>query len=509
MRKFIHLFKRYLFSFVLVIVGIMVFIQFAELVLTKEAYLENYILDTVAGIEGLSNVSIENKENVVKALFVMEMNCETSSLLRQVYDANDAYKDQLRNQLFQIHKPKFDVYKELGIRQYQIHLRDAESFLRVHNPSVYGDDLTEIRRTVVDALESRVLVKGMEEGRFSNGYRYVFPIIEDNELLGSIEYSYSLKSMLKPVIDTYDLTSVFMVNKDEVDSKTFMSISRDYTTDIRFNDWYLDNSFSNENLEEKVLLNKGEFLLINNQVIENIQTGVFGVDAFVYEKFDDKLVWAMPFEVRDYTDRVLGYLIHYKNDDVLMDLVDQRDKQIRGSLSMILVSLILLSAIWKLYSVTRINAHHDSLTNLYNRHYFYNYITEKVKIGTILMIDIDDFKLINDKYGHDCGDKVLTALAKTLKDHVRSNDNVLRWGGEEFLVVLKDTPLKEGYNKACHLRKIIEETSFNDKKLTISIGVSKLRDDFESSIKEADQALYFVKEHGKNSVKIFERSMDS
>ncbi len=507
MKKLYHLFKRYLFSSVLIVMGVLVLILFVDLIKTEEEQFQDYIEKTVLGIEKLSDVSINNKMNVVRAFFVMEMNCNTPRLMHDIYSSSEGERSEIREELYQLHKPKFDNFKNLGIRQYQLHLKNAESFLRVDNPKKFGDDLSSVRRTVVDAIESTTLVTGLEEGRFSNGYRYVFPIIFEDELVGTIEYGYSLKSMLSPVFEVYSLSGLFLVNKEEVDNKTFTNITGNYITDIRFEHWYLDKSLSNENIEERVYLDKNEFKKINEKVLVNIEHELFGIDGFVYEIFDDNLVWAMPIEMKDYSGKVIGYLIYYKNDTVLNNIMKQNNSEVASNLAIIIVSVLLLLLIWKLYCRTRVKAQHDGLTNLYNRHYFYNYLIEKVKVGTILMIDIDDFKLINDHYGHDCGDKVLTALAITFKENIRSSDNVLRWGGEEFLVLLKDTPLDEGYKKACHLRKLVENSLYNDKKLTISIGVSQLKEDFESSLKQADQALYYVKENGKNNVKTFERSM--
>ena len=508
MKKIYHLFRRYLFSCVLIFVGVLVLILFVDLMKTEEEQFQDYIEKTVFGIEKLSDVSIKNKMNVVRAFFVMEMNCNTPKLMHDIYNSSEQRKIEIREELYELHKSKFDNFKNLGIRQYQLHLKNAESFLRVDNPKNFGDDLSNVRKTVVDAIESKTLVTGLEEGLFSNGYRYVFPIIFEDELVGTIEYGYSLKSMLSPVFEVYSLSGLFLVNKEEVDKKTFTNITGNYITDIRFEHWYLDKSLSNENIEERIYLDKDEFENINRKVLVNIEHDLFGIDGFVYEIFDDNLVWAMPIEMKDYSGNVIGYLIYYKNDTVLNNIMKQNDSEVAVNLTIIIVFVLLLLLIWKLYCRTRVKAQHDGLTNLYNRHYFYNYLIGKVKVGTILMIDIDDFKLINDQYGHDCGDKVLTSLAIAFKENIRSSDNVLRWGGEEFLVLLKDTPLEEGYKKACHIRELVEKSLYNDRRLTISIGVSRLLDDFESSIKEADKALYFVKENGKNNVKIFERSMN-
>jgi len=161
----------------------------------------------------------------------------------------------------------------------------------------------------------------------------------------------------------------------------------------------------------------------------------------------------------------------------------------------------------------------DPLTNLYNRKYLEEYInqamidhqTNATRYG-VLMADIDYFKMINDKYGHDVGDNALKIIAKVLSDSVTSQDLVARYGGEEFIVILKD----------CDRAKLLEvaqkiRTEFAKQKIktasgltfskTISIGVALLPDDapnFWKVIKLADVALYDAKNTGRDRVEMFD-----
>ena len=164
----------------------------------------------------------------------------------------------------------------------------------------------------------------------------------------------------------------------------------------------------------------------------------------------------------------------------------------------------------------------DQLTGLYNRR-FLDEIADKLSAqvkrrGTslgILMIDIDYFKQINDKYGHDVGDRVLKEIASVIKSSVREADYVIRFGGEEILVLLVD--VKEGTAKkvAEKIRRAIEnkviEISGGVIKKTVSIGVSEFPKDcdgkFWQCIKFADVALYRAKEEGRNRVVRFTPEM--
>ena len=121
----------------------------------------------------------------------------------------------------------------------------------------------------------------------------------------------------------------------------------------------------------------------------------------------------------------------------------------------------------------------------------------------LMLMDADYFKAINDQYGHDTGDEVLTLLAKTFEARVRETDTVCRWGGEEFIVLLPQTNLGNAASLAEHLRSAIEKTRVPHlPPITISIGVAQHQsgETAENLLKRADAALYRAKNLGRNRV---------
>ncbi|WP_294966534.1 transporter substrate-binding domain-containing protein [Sulfurimonas sp.] len=125
---------------------------------------------------------------------------------------------------------------------------------------------------------------------------------------------------------------------------------------------------------------------------------------------------------------------------------------------------------------------------------------------SIILIDIDNFKLVNDTYGHDIGDKTLIDIAGILKQSVRNTDMVGRWGGEEFLVLAPETDLEYAMKLANKIRKNIEYHEFKQVgNTTASFGVSTFREDDtqETLVKKVDIALYKAKENGRNRVEFF------
>lgn len=152
----------------------------------------------------------------------------------------------------------------------------------------------------------------------------------------------------------------------------------------------------------------------------------------------------------------------------------------------------------------------DKLTGAYNREFF-DKQTQKIIMDTqeegkflgIIYFDIDHFKDVNDTYGHNVGDYVLQELVKRVTESIRSDDYLIRWGGEEFLVLVATKSLKETYKTAEHLRSMIENHYFEHvKKVTCSFGVT-LHNNNEAiaeTLARADKALYTSKEKGRNLV---------
>lgn len=147
----------------------------------------------------------------------------------------------------------------------------------------------------------------------------------------------------------------------------------------------------------------------------------------------------------------------------------------------------------------------DYLTGLYARNYLDDQTKEHMKSkesGVLVLFDIDDFKEINDTYGHSVGDQVIIQIAKILKDNVSSRDIAARWGGEELALYLPNRSLKESYELAKKILSTVERET--NPRVTLSSGISSWRPGFNDSVKElficTDQALYKAKSAGKNQI---------
>jgi diguanylate cyclase (GGDEF)-like protein/PAS domain S-box-containing protein len=156
----------------------------------------------------------------------------------------------------------------------------------------------------------------------------------------------------------------------------------------------------------------------------------------------------------------------------------------------------------------------DELTRVANRRAFFMRGSEEIKRAqryqtplSLLMLDIDEFKLVNDTYGHDAGDVALKCVAKALQDNIRQIDLLARLGGEEFGILLPNTKATEAYRLAERLRAAIEKETCSSQnciiRVTVSIGVAKLDEEMMNTdhlLKNADIAMYQAKNQGRNRV---------
>lgn len=150
----------------------------------------------------------------------------------------------------------------------------------------------------------------------------------------------------------------------------------------------------------------------------------------------------------------------------------------------------------------------DPLTGIYNRSKLHLLLINKIEQAyfenstfSILFIDIDHFKSINDRYGHLEGDRILVEFSNLIRGSLRSSDLFCRWGGEEFIIILDKTDIKNAYQIAEKLRNLIQKHNFAlDHPLTLSIGISEYNSQvsIDNTIKAADQAMYRAKHQGRN-----------
>lgn len=269
-----------------------------------------------------------------------------------------------------------------------------------------------------------------------------------------------------------------ILNNDLFTSKFISGIAGDRLLDIKEREIF-----------ERLLKETGDDLYV--KLLFYITHQIFPVD-------DSKKLWEEILAHKNKISKILNRNIEISV--ATLDYLTNIKNEIKNP------KLIGEAFIGKIAEITSI----DSLTKLYNRQYLFLKMKDELNrfkryktAFSILLLDIDDFKRINDTFGHQKGDGILSKFSIILEKSKRDLDICARYGGEEFMIVLPHTDLHEAKIIAERLRIIIENNFKNDTGITTSIGVSncpKSSKTLKNLIKKADNALYKSKSRGKNRV---------
>jgi len=331
-----------------------------------------------------------------------------------------------------------------------------------------------------------------------NHYQDKLFAIEDGNVINNLLKSHypAIKFILRPhTSDTLDLV---------MDGKAFASIASLNSVSNLFNNRSLkelkiagqlppifDDIVTIATRKDQVILNSilnKAISLTNPELVKNL---IYKGTSFTYETgFDYSLLWKLGVA----SIIILTVLLTW----------NRRLTQLNHKLAKAHRELIIKSNQLEMLSVT------DSLTQTYNRLKMDSIIVDEIKRSeryqqefSVIMVDIDYFKNINDTFGHLLGDEVLKEFSDILQKSIRSNDKIGRWGGEEFLVICPNTSIEEVELVAEKLRTIIENTHFvKTCHITASFGVTnwKEKDTLAAIIQRTDEMMYQSKERGRNKV---------
>ena len=255
-------------------------------------------------------------------------------------------------------------------------------------------------------------------------------------------------------------------------------------------------------------LDKSDSGCTPDEISKNIKT-----DKIVKDLFSLSPSFFVPLKAKN---RMIGFLLLGEKMESSHQFTDYEKNIIENiaSLAAIAINNSQLLEMTTTDIMTHLKLKHYFFTLLMEHLYTINSSGEKKETLSILMIDIDFFKNINDTYGHAAGDIVLEEVAKIIKSCTRNADTAARYGGEEFVVMLNNTSASAALAVAARIRKSVEEKSsmYDGKKInvTISIGVSSYNFDLESAksiVERADKALYESKQNGRNRVTLSKNNL--
>ena len=255
------------------------------------------------------------------------------------------------------------------------------------------------------------------------------------------------------------------------------------------------------NIDELVNLKKYKSEIISKESL-----------SFEYENNNKKYI----LNTKYIPELNLYLLVEAKLEDFVSDVRDIFYINLFFSLFItIVITAIIIYVIKKYNKKLEHLADNDLLTNINNRRIFNLKLTSSIlvhqrhnQLMSLLFLDIDNFKDINDKFGHAIGDKVLIRIAKILKNNIRQTDLLARWGGEEFVITYVNTSLEDALLVTEKLKDLIENDyilkELNKSVITASFGLTVLKkeDKLDDLINRADMAMYKAKENGKNRISI-------
>lgn len=482
-------------------------------------------------VEHVFSLSLDNKATSMQQLasFVANMP-EVEELFQQARIAHDDNSDgrnderlsSIRSKLYDYVKPSWEpMTSEYDVRQLHFHFGPGStSFLRVHRPNKFGDNMDQVRFSVADVNKHHRPVKGFETGRVYSGIRGVVPVFVKTASghfihVGALEAGTSFKGMLQALHEEQDCEIAVLLTSEHVRRNMWPDfVAKHFVEDLKVGSYFIESATSADT---------HQFLSLD--AVKRLLEAKAGSDFIT----GDHIFQVGVFPLRDYrgtTDSSLpaaGSVVFWRDATEMWELL-RRGLWINIAYS--LIALIVVETVliigWRLSQKhlnniiheqtrkLRAMATHDGLTGILNRRAIEKKLKEEVSrsqrhgsLFSIIMFDVDHFKKVNDRYGHNAGDEVLKKVSTCVAELIRTTDHVGRWGGEEFLVITAETPLKETLVLAERIREAIADLRYDSAApVTVSLGIAQYAPDEsgEELVKRADSALYQAKEGGRNKI---------
>ncbi|MBV5308247.1 diguanylate cyclase [Chromatium okenii] len=410
----------------------------------------------------------------------------------------------------------------------------ATSFLRVHAPEEFGDDLADVRFMIQDALRLKKPTMGFECGRIVCGIRGVVPITYNDPenpqrltQIGVLEAGTSYQSLLQMVEKSSNAHFAVLLT---------LSHTRETMWPYHFANYLAKNPAVGNYFIESSLHNESRYLL--DHPCTQAVLRQFGVN---WCHIDQRDVAVAVFPLQDYQSQndphraPVGAIATWY--DVTNEIAQLRqnfhNNIIYSVVAFILIEIMLFIAFRiatrKLKQTLNLQTKalhelsiRDQLTNLYNRGYLTECLAKEANRVqrhhltnfSLIVIDLDHFKSINEHFGYTVGDQVLVEAARLIRGGVRNSDYIFRYGGKTFLVILTDTPLNTAVKLCEDLRSLLimsAISTLSTGSITASFGVAELTSNSANAVdqllKDAEQALYQAKTKGRNCIEFIPNSL--
>ena len=404
----------------------------------------------------------------------------------------------------------------------------ATSFLRVHLPERFGDDLESVRHTIFDAIATRDFTSGFECGRAYCGVRGVAPVLASRpdeatrRFIGVVEAGTSFQTLLRLI-------------EEPSQARFSVLLSAEHLREVQFPEFFATAERAHPPIADffiEASLHESE---LRGHLAEPALQRLLRETGTTWVQLGRRALAFSAFELRDYQGARDPELAPVGRVLISRDVTTNVDR-LRADLRMniayaiaafIFIDLLLFAALHVvttrledvIESQTRAlhdKAVHDELTGLYNRHYLDEFMETAFARAerrnapfSVALMDLDHFKLVNDRHGHLVGDQVLADVAAIVRQRLRAADLSFRYGGEEFLLVFSDTPLGDALGVCESLRAQLAATSVGGLpagSVTASFGVAERSwrcPSVAMLLRDADAAMYHAKAGGRDRVEVW------
>ena len=232
--------KKIVFSILFIFLFMLSFFYISK---SYEAHKSEIVHTQITELNNLYQGAVTTFRLNAKAVFYnIIMQPEVLNILRQLPDADKNKTATLHNKLYKLLEKRYlNLKNSLYVRQLHFHHTDGRSFLRMHRPEKYGDPLFDVRYSVKVSNTKKIYIEGFEEGRIFNGYRYVYPILDNNTHLGSVEISVSMNAIINQLSKIFTQKSFyFMIDKNIMSKKVFDSEMLNYEISTINDDYVVD-----------------------------------------------------------------------------------------------------------------------------------------------------------------------------------------------------------------------------------------------------------------------------
>jgi diguanylate cyclase (GGDEF)-like protein len=445
-------------------------------------------------------------------------NTKLLTLLKRAQHSTPKELKAIRLQTYKLLKRNYKRLNNMGISQVHFHTNDNKSFLRMYAPEQFGDDLSNIKKSVVLTNKTLTPHEGFEACRFMIGMRFVYPLFDkNNKHLGSVGITFSSRHILKSIIDDFVYDAHILISKsianDTIMQKEYLS---SYEPTWETPDYYIESS-THKTINNQNLYTKIDIKTLRGEIKEGIATEEPFSLAAIYN-YQNIILTFLPMASADGIKNI-AYIVTYTESDYLSNISLEKEYMIAMFIS--ILTLLFLFSIYVILNREKLKelALYDYLTKLPNRTLFMiefqNEINRAQRYKTkvaLMFLDLDGFKAVNDTYGHQVGDLLLQKVAEILSSLIRKSDIASRLSGDEFTIILSDIQSEEQVLTLA--KKIIQEINkdivINHKVISIgaSIGISIYPTSafhVEELIKHADSMMYKSKENGKNQVTLYKK----